>query len=100
MIDLYLGDPNEKQKLFLKDRHRHVGYGGARGGGKSWAIRTKAILLCSRFPKIKILIVRKSYPELEGNHIQPLKSMLYGIAKYNQQHKLLTFANGSTIKFL
>lgn len=25
--------------------------------------------------------------------------MLIGIAKYNQQHKLLTFANGSTIKF-
>ena len=99
MTDLYLGDPNEKQKLFLKDKHRHVGYGGARGGGKSWAIRTKAILLCARFAGIKILIVRRSYPELEGNHIQPLKQMLFGIAKYNQQHKLLTFGNGSTIKF-
>ena len=99
MTELYLGDPNDKQKLFLKDRHRHVGYGGARGGGKSWAIRTKAILLASRFEGIKIIIVRRTYPELEGNHIQPLRQMLIGVAKYNQQQKLLTFINGSTIKF-
>jgi hypothetical protein len=32
MITLDLGQPNEKQDLFLKDKHRHVGYGGARGG--------------------------------------------------------------------
>lgn len=24
-----LGEPNEKQKLFLLDRHKHIGYGGA-----------------------------------------------------------------------
>ena len=24
-------------ELFLLDRHRHIAYGGARGGGKSWA---------------------------------------------------------------
>jgi len=55
--------------------------------------------MCAKYPGIKCLIVRRSYPELEGNHIQPLRQMLIGIAKYNQQHKLLTFANGSTIKF-
>ena len=40
------GTPNEKQKIFLGDQHRHVAYGGARGGGKSWAVRVKALLLC------------------------------------------------------
>ena len=32
---------NEKQKLFLKSDKKYTGYGGARGGGKSWAVRTK-----------------------------------------------------------
>lgn len=32
MITLDLGQPNDKQVLFLQDKHRHVGYGGARGG--------------------------------------------------------------------
>lgn len=27
-----LGKPNKKQDLFLRDRHRHVAFGGARGG--------------------------------------------------------------------
>ena len=35
MSELRLGTPNEKQKLFLADHHKYVGYGGARGGGKS-----------------------------------------------------------------
>ena len=33
---------SDKQDAFLRDGHRHVAYGGARGGGKSWAVRTKA----------------------------------------------------------
>lgn len=32
MSTLVIGNPNEKQKIFLSDTHRHVGYGGARGG--------------------------------------------------------------------
>lgn len=97
-MELYLGKPNIKQELFLKAKVRNVGYGGARGGGKSWAIRTKAIILCARYKGIKVCIVRKTYPELEQNHIIQLKSMLFGIAKYNKQDKLFTFKNGSTIK--
>ena len=40
--------PSDKQKLFLTDEHKYIGYGGARGGGKSWAVRIKAVLLCLR----------------------------------------------------
>ena len=35
MTELRIGAPNEKQRRFLLDRHRHIAYGGARGGGKS-----------------------------------------------------------------
>ena len=37
MRTLDLGRAQPKQTLFLKDKHRHIAYGGARGGGKSWA---------------------------------------------------------------
>lgn len=95
-----VGRPSEKQKEFLKAKTRHVGYGGARGGGKSWAVREKARLLALRWPGIKILIVRRTMPELERNHIQYLTPMLRGIAKYNEQKKVYKFANGSTIALM
>lgn len=99
MRTLDLGRAQPKQVRFLKDRHRHVAYGGARGGGKSWAVRTKAKLLALRYAGIKILIVRKTYKELQNNHIDPLLAELNGIAKYNRADKMFRFPNGSTISF-
>ena len=99
-IKIDIPEPNEKQKLFLADQHRHVAYGGARGGGKSWAVRVKAILLCLNWPGIKILIVRKTYKELTNNHIVPLQQMIPPeVARYNKTDKVFTFVNGSTIWF-
>ena len=72
MSELILERPSEKQRLFMLDTHKYIGYGGARGGGKSWAVRNKAVLLCYKYPGIKVLIVRKTYPELWDNHIEPL----------------------------
>ena len=46
MAELRLPEPNEKQRRFFRDEHKFVAYGGARGGGKSWAVRVKAALLC------------------------------------------------------
>ena len=92
--------PNEKQAAMLAARTKHVGFGGARGGGKSWAVRTKAKLLALRYPGIKILIVRRTYPELMNNHIQILRGELLSIARYNDKDKVLRFLNGSTIHFM
>ena len=100
MAVINIPEPNEKQKLFLADQHRHVAYGGARGGGKSWAVRVKAILLCMKWAGIKILIVRKTYKELTNNHIVPLQQMIPPeVARYNKTDKVFTFCNGSTIWF-
>ena len=52
---LVMPKPNKKQDLALRADSRYVGYGGARGGGKSWFVRWKAILLCLAFAGIKIL---------------------------------------------
>jgi hypothetical protein len=99
MIELCIQPPSEKQKLFLKAKTKHIGFGGARGGGKSWAVRVKAKLLALRFAGIRILIVRRTYPELINNHINILRAELLGIAKYNDKDKVLKFVNGSTINF-
>ena len=99
-----LGKPSPKQELFLKDTHKVVIFGGSRGGGKSWCVRVKAIILALAYPGIKIMIVRKTYPELIANHIKPLKATLMigqkgSPAKYNDGKKEITFTNGSSILF-
>lgn len=99
-----LGRPNAKQDLFLRDKHRHVAFGGARGGGKSWSVRAKAIKLAGNYPGITIMIIRKTYPELMANHIRPLKKLLQIGVKgnpitYNESKKELRFPNGSMILF-
>ena len=99
MTTIRISPPNEKQKLFLKARKKYIGFGGARGGGKSWGVQTKAKLLALHYPGIRILIVRRTYPELINNHIRQLRADLLGIAKYNDQQKIFTFPNGSTIQF-
>lgn len=91
--------PNRKQLRAMRSHKKYVGYGGARGGGKSWMIRVKALLLSIKHAGIKILIMRQTYPELEQNHIRPLQQLLAGIAEYNAQKKRFIFANGSTIDF-
>lgn len=99
MSVLDMSQISDKQTAFLSDRHRHVGYGGARGGGKSWGVRAKATILAVYYGGIKLLIVRRTYMELLNNHINPLRELLNGLARYNKTEKVFTFHNGSTIKF-
>lgn len=98
-MTLTIPSPSDKQRLFLAAYTKHVGFGGARGGGKSWAVRAKAKLLALKHSGIRILIVRRTYPELINNHINILRTELLGIAKYNDKDKVLKFCNGSTINF-
>ena len=98
-MTLRLERPNEKQAQFLACRAKYIAFGGARGGGKSWAVRTKAKLLALQYPGIRLLIVRRTYQELESNHIRFLRAELWGIADYKATSRLFTFPNGSTIEF-
>ena len=106
MKRIVLDVPNEKQALFLGARCKHVCFGGARGGGKSWVVRDKAKRLCLHYGSpgegkegIKVLIVRRTYPELLNNHINVLRLELNGVAKYQESKKLFSFFNGATIRF-
>ena len=94
---LKLGRPQPRQMEFIKDKHKFSAFGGARGGGKSWAVRHKAVLLCLKYPGIRVLIVRRTLPELKNNHVIYLTPALRGVATYNQNDKVYRFVNGSTI---
>lgn len=89
---------NPKQERFFKARCRFVGYGGARGGGKSWSIDRKAPLMALKFSGIKILLLRRTYKDLERNHVRTLEPLLKGIAKYSRQEKCFHFPNGSILE--
>ena len=91
------GTPNERQKLFFASRARYTAYGGARGGGKSWALRRKLIGLCLCYPGIRCLLVRRSYAELKANHVRPLLDEYGTLLSYSEGDKLLTLPNGSSI---
>jgi len=99
MSSIDLSRISDKQYKFLSASQKHVGFGGARGGGKSWSVRTKAKILAVSYKGIKILIVRRTYPELLNNHINHLCTELHGLARYNKSEKVFNFPNGSTIKF-
>ena len=96
-----LGAPNsEPQWKFFLSRVRYTCYGGARGGGKSWAIIRKTVLLAFYYAEIQILVVRREYDQLENPIIQPMLKLLQpGTYTYNKTDHLLTFINGSKIKF-
>lgn len=91
-----------KQEEFCKSKAKYTCYGGARGGGKSFVARIKAILLALFYPGIQILLLRRTYKELNENHIVPLQKELKcqqkeKIAQYKTQDKVFEFANGSRI---
>ena len=63
--------------------------------------------MCLQYPGIKVMIIRKTYPELQENHIVPMCEMLHcyddnkknRIATYNDSKKNITFPNGSRILY-
>ena len=98
-MKLHIDRPNPRQAEFLAATEKYIAFGGARGGGKSWAVRTKAKLLALRYGGIRLLILRRTYQELESTHIRFLRRELHGIAEYRATDRIFTFPNGSTIEF-
>lgn len=91
------GTPNEKQAQFFASRARYTAYGGARGGGKSWALRRKLVGLCLCYPGIRCLLVRRTLVELKANHILPLLSEYGAILRFSSGENAFLLDNGSRI---
>jgi len=82
-----------------------VGYGGAKGGGKSHALRTVIVMLCAKYENLSAVLIRRTYDEVKSNQIQYIEQMLKdamtgdnGI-KHNAQDHIFYFPNGSRLKY-
>src|SRR5574340_558344 len=79
-----------------------IGYGGARGGGKSDAIRR--VMLARRLAvgmeRTTGFIIRRNFGDLYENHIVKFMEHWPELNKYySAQHKEYQFSNGSRIAF-
>ena len=93
-------DPQPKQAALHRCRAKQILFGGAAGGGKSHAGRYDLIGFCLENPGLQAFIFRRSLPELDANHIQPLKRELpRELGNYNETRKRYEFFNGSSIQF-
>jgi len=93
--------PNEgPQTEFLAASEREVFYGGARGGGKSYAMLVDPLRYCDK-QKHRALLIRRTMPELRDliNHSQQLYSKAYPGAKWREQEKEWRFPSGARIEF-
>lgn len=91
-----------KQEKFLEtiEKTPITFYGGAKGGGKSKGLQLIMLLRRFEYPGSTGAIFRRTYPELEGNHIRPLFAAFPELKEYwHESKKLLTLPNGSTLQF-
>lgn len=99
--------PQEKQLHFhgacrAADRSNgpdQIGFGGARGPGKSHAVFAQIALDdCQRCPGLKVLYIRKVAKNAREQFQDLRRTVLRGVAhEYNQSTGLITFPNGSRI---
>jgi phage terminase large subunit len=76
-----------------------IGYGGARGGGKShWLLAQMGVDDCQRVPGLKCLLLRK-VGKANTEHFEDLRQRLFTDLKheFSAYRGILTFKNGSRI---
>ncbi|CAN5423783.1 hypothetical protein BH10BAC5_BH10BAC5_17040 [soil metagenome] len=87
-------------QLIENSPYEDIGFGGSAGGAKSHGIRTVSLGAAIKFPERKILIFRRTYPDLLENHLIPLFKQYPHLRKYyHSSDRILTLPNGSLVIF-
>lgn len=92
----------KKQSEFDRaiERYPVVLFGGGRGGGKSHGLRLIMLKRRIQYPNSIGYLFRKTFPELEANHISPLFAQFPALREfYNEGKKTLRLPNGSELRF-
>lgn len=92
--------PTKKQNVFHETTAHEVLYGGAAGGGKSYAICWDALNRCLTYKRTHAYLFRRTYPELEQTLIQTMLSIIPpSLGRYRASSHEYRLKNGSVIHF-
>ena len=97
--DVYT-EVHPKQEKFMDCGAKYRLFGGAKGGGKSRGMRMEAVKQCLAAPNVRGLALRRTNKEIEENMVTPMLGELpNNIYTYNATDNIITFHNGSTLRF-
>ncbi len=90
----------ERQAAFLKSEAAETLFGGAAGGGKSYAQLVDALVFAMQYPGSRQLILRRTLRELERSLIL-VSEQLYpqAVGKFVRSDAVWRLVNGSMIEF-
>ena len=92
--------PTDKQRQFHESTADEVLYGGAAGGGKSYAICWDALIRCLKWPGTHAYLFRRTYPELEQTLVRTMTQIVPpALGSYTQTMHEMRLINGSVIHF-
>jgi len=89
---------HNKQNILHQSAANEILFGGAAGPGKSKALRMECLRWALRVPNIQIYLFRRTFPELERNHIIPsLMEFPRNLCKWNDQKKRWACPHGAIL---
>lgn len=102
--DLRISDfyrPFPRQEVFHTSPAKYRLFGGAAGPGKSKALLMEAIVQAHEVERADTLLLRKTFPELEGSLLLYLRRDVPRELwqSFNESKRVVTWRNGSTTRF-
>jgi len=92
--------PSPKQADFHRSAADECVYGGAKGGGKSFALVMEALAYALEYPGAVLYLFRRTYDDLEANLIAEWQAQVPGeLYTYNAGKYIATMINGSRVYF-
>ena len=83
---------------------KYIGYGGPKGGGKSFGARGMAFTITWKYP-ISVVLIRSRLTSLKRNHIYPARNELRefiqeGWVNYRAQDNMFEMPSGGMVQFM